>query len=51
MFLDSYVDRIVPVTGDLRSSRFGLTKEKWNELAELIDVIYHIGAHVNHGML
>lgn len=39
--------RIIPVVGDLSQPFLALSKEKWNELAERIDVIYHNAAQVN----
>ncbi|MEC3956839.1 amino acid adenylation domain-containing protein [Nocardia sp. CDC153] len=46
--LSGYADRIVAVPGDLARPRLGLTSERFAELAERIDAIYHNGAHVNH---
>jgi thioester reductase-like protein len=40
-------DRIVPVVGDLASPLLGLTDKTFEELAGIIDVIYHSGAIVN----
>ncbi|TBR56878.1 hypothetical protein B4U84_25835 [Westiellopsis prolifica IICB1] len=42
-----YSFRIIPVLGDLAKPLFGLTKQKFEELAKHIDVIYHNGAWVN----
>src|SRR5207248_492124 len=41
------VDRIVPLAGDLARPRFGLTDERYTQLAAAINAIYHNGAHVN----
>ncbi|MEV0247270.1 amino acid adenylation domain-containing protein [Nocardia sp. NPDC050712] len=40
--------RIVAVPGDLAHPRLGLTAQRFGELAEGIDEIYHNGALVNH---
>ncbi|HEX6160864.1 MAG TPA: thioester reductase domain-containing protein, partial [Thermoanaerobaculia bacterium] len=40
-------ERIVPVLGDLGSPMLGLTLDRFNELAEMLDAIYHNGANVN----
>jgi thioester reductase-like protein len=39
--------RIVPVVGDLSEPLLGLGPERFGELADRIDVIYHSGASVN----
>ena len=39
--------RIFPVLGDLSHPLFALSEEKFNRLAAMIDVIYHIGANTN----
>lgn len=39
--------RIYPVLGDLSQPLFALSGERFNRLASLIDVIYHIGANTN----
>ncbi len=43
----SFGGRILPVVGDLTSPLLGLTHEKFEELAGVVDVIYHSGATVN----
>ncbi|MBD2508881.1 amino acid adenylation domain-containing protein [Nostoc muscorum FACHB-395] len=40
--------RIIPILGDLSKPLFGLKTEKFQELASIIDVIYHNGAWVHH---
>ncbi len=45
---DSFNDRIIPVIGDLSQPLLGLTDNQFQELTELIDVIYHNGALVHH---
>ncbi|HKY62241.1 MAG TPA: thioester reductase domain-containing protein [bacterium] len=42
-----FVDRIVPVVGDLAKPRLGLSPEGFDRLAEQIDLVYHNGASVN----
>ncbi|GGS82868.1 amino acid adenylation domain-containing protein [Nonomuraea spiralis] len=44
---ESYRDRIVAEPGTLEEPRFGLPERRFDELAELVDVIYHCGAKVN----
>jgi thioester reductase-like protein len=44
---DSWADRIVPVTGDLTESRFGLSAAEFDALADRMDAVYHGGAVVN----
>ncbi|MEV6236203.1 thioester reductase domain-containing protein [Lentzea sp. NPDC051838] len=45
--LEDAPERIEVVEGDLSKPRFGLTEEKFDELARSIDVIYHAGSQVN----
>ena len=40
--------RIIPVMGDLAKPYLGMSEEAFNELAMIIDAIYHNGAYVNH---
>lgn len=44
---DNFEDRIIPVPGDLSQPNIGLDDSLWLELSELINAIYHNGAHVN----
>ncbi|MDV2992973.1 MAG: D-alanine--D-alanyl carrier protein ligase [Chroococcidiopsis sp. SAG 2025] len=39
--------RIIPIIGDLARPKFGLSPEKFQDLAETIDAIYHNGCLVN----
>ncbi|PYO45265.1 MAG: hypothetical protein DMD33_00045 [Gemmatimonadetes bacterium] len=39
--------RIIPVLGDLTKPRFGLPPERFDELARVVDAVYHSGAYVN----
>lgn len=39
--------RVIPVCGDLAAPRLGLADERFDELADAVDVIYHNGALVN----
>ncbi|HEX9981688.1 MAG TPA: non-ribosomal peptide synthase/polyketide synthase [Thermoanaerobaculia bacterium] len=43
----SFIERIVPVPGDLSWPLLGLTRSRYEELARDVDVIYHNGANVN----
>lgn len=47
IFDPGLMHRVLPICGDLASSRFGLSMEQFDQLAEEIDVIYHNGALVN----
>jgi thioester reductase-like protein len=44
---DAFTDRIHPIPGDLARPKLGLSNERFDELAEKIDAIYHNGALVN----
>ncbi|MBD2357843.1 amino acid adenylation domain-containing protein [Tolypothrix sp. FACHB-123] len=39
--------RVIPILGDLSQPLFGLTHEKFRDLASKLDLIYHCGAFVN----
>lgn len=41
-------DHLEVVAGDLGAPDLGLDKERWQQLAESVDLIVHAGAHVNH---
>lgn len=47
LWYDKYVDRIIPIIGDLTERNLGLSPEITEELAQEIDLIYHCGAWVN----
>ncbi|UKP00590.1 thioester reductase domain-containing protein [Nostoc sp. UHCC 0870] len=44
----SYLERIIPIVGDLTQPKLGLSELEFQNLANQIDVIYHNGARVNH---
>lgn len=44
---ETFVDRIIPVRGDLSRPLLGLSQDHFNDLAERIDVIHHNGAHID----
>jgi thioester reductase-like protein len=44
---ESYRSRIVPIPGNLAQPLLGLSTQRFAELAETLDVIYHSGAQVN----
>ena len=44
----SYLERIIPIVGDLAQPKLGLSELEFENLANQIDVIYHNGARVNH---
>ena len=41
-------DRIIPVLGDLSHPRMGLNNDRYRELAESVDLIFHCAASVNY---
>ncbi|MFA5921357.1 MAG: amino acid adenylation domain-containing protein [Methylococcaceae bacterium] len=43
----SLTNRLCPIRGDLSKPFFGLSEERFLELSECVDVIYHCGAAVN----
>jgi thioester reductase-like protein len=45
---DAFVQRIVPIVGDLKLPRFGVSDETWQRLSETIDVIYHCGSKLSY---
>ncbi|MBD2245045.1 non-ribosomal peptide synthetase [Nostoc sp. FACHB-888] len=45
---ETFSYRIIPVVGNLSKPLLGLSRQGFQELAELIDVIYHNGAWVHH---
>ncbi|MBD0386348.1 MAG: amino acid adenylation domain-containing protein [Nostoc sp. C3-bin3] len=45
---NSFSSRIIAVVGNLSEPLLGLSRQKFQALAELIDVIYHNGALVHH---
>ncbi|MEA5505986.1 amino acid adenylation domain-containing protein [Halotia wernerae UHCC 0503] len=45
---ESFSFRIIPVLGNLSEPLLGLSRQNFQGLAELIDVIYHNGAWVHH---
>lgn len=47
LWADEWRPRIAPVCADLAAPRLKLAGRAFDELAELIDVVYHVGAHVN----
>ena len=48
LWRDNFTSRIIPIIGDLGSSRFGLSATEYNNLCQDIDVVYHVGAKVHH---
>ncbi|GCL45558.1 thioester reductase domain-containing protein [Microcystis aeruginosa] len=47
LWQDGFNSRIIPIVGDLGKPLFGLSQLEFNELAVIIDIIYHNGAWVN----
>ena len=48
LWSDNFTSRIIPIIGDLGTSRFGLSATEYNNLCQDIDVVYHVGAKVHH---
>ncbi|NEQ10523.1 MAG: amino acid adenylation domain-containing protein, partial [Moorea sp. SIO4E2] len=48
LWSENFTSRIIPIIGDLGTSRFGLSATEYNNLCQDIDVVYHAGAYVNH---
>ncbi|NES81670.1 MAG: amino acid adenylation domain-containing protein [Moorea sp. SIO2B7] len=48
LWRENFTSRIIPIIGDLGTSRFGLSATEYNNLCQAIDVVYHAGAYVNH---
>lgn len=46
----SHISRITPLCGDLEKPLLGLSNEQFDELAQEIDSIFHVGALVNHAL-
>jgi thioester reductase-like protein len=47
LWSDGYRDRLVAVPGNLGEPRLGLSSERFEQLANDVDVVYHNGARVN----
>jgi len=47
LWQDGFNSRIIPIVGDLGKHLFGLSQLAFEELAAIIDIIYHNGAWVN----
>lgn len=45
---EKIMERVKPLAGDLEKRNFGLEHEVYDNLAAEVDVIFHIGATVNH---
>ena len=41
-------ERIIPLAGDLKKIKLGLSSKVWENLCESLDAIYHNGAYVHH---
>lgn len=48
LWQDAYARRIIPVMGDLKLPLLGQTPAYFQQLAEMIDVIYHIGSKLSY---
>ncbi|AOX00331.1 hypothetical protein BJP34_13485 [Moorena producens PAL-8-15-08-1] len=48
LWRENFTSRIIPIIGDLGTSRFGLSATEYNNLCQDIDVVYHVGAKVHH---
>lgn len=47
LWQDAWLQRIVPLAGDLAEPRLGLSEQQFDHLAKTLDQIYHNGAVVN----
>ncbi len=47
LWQDAFAHRIHPVLGDLAEPRLGLAEAQFNDLAGMVDIIYHSGALVH----
>jgi thioester reductase-like protein len=47
LWKEQHSSRILPIIGDLSQPRLGLSAERFDKMASLIDVIYHNGAVLN----
>jgi amino acid adenylation domain-containing protein/thioester reductase-like protein len=47
LWQEAFADRLTAVPGDLAQPAFGLTTERFEHYADLVDQIYHFGAYVN----
>jgi len=48
LWLPTFEQRIVPVIGDLKLPRFGLSADDFQILADLVDAIYHCGSKLSY---
>ncbi|MBD2665596.1 amino acid adenylation domain protein [Richelia sinica FACHB-800] len=48
LWQEIWSSRIIPIVGDLAKPLLGVETEKFQQLASIIDVIYHNGAWVHH---
>ncbi len=44
----SMSDRIIPIAGDLAQPSLGMSEDQFQQLAADTDIIFHVGASVNH---
>lgn len=47
LWQENFSSRIIPIVGDLSQPLLGLSQQDFNQLAKIIDLIYHNGAWVN----
>ncbi|MFC0691406.1 amino acid adenylation domain-containing protein [Paraburkholderia humisilvae] len=45
---EAFADRLQPVAGDLAQADLGLGSVRFDDLANQIDVVFHLAAHVNY---
>jgi thioester reductase-like protein len=48
LWREHYCERIIPVPGDLKLARLGLTQQEFDDLAWTTDVIYHVGSKLSY---
>ena len=48
LYKKHFEEKCIPLQGDLRKSNLGVSVECFTELSDVVDVVIHNGAHVNH---
>jgi thioester reductase-like protein len=48
LWREHFAHRIIPVPGDLKFARLGLSQQDFDDLAKTIDVIYHVGSKLSY---
>ncbi len=48
LYHPDYLDRIIPVLGDLSKENLGIHKQMFKEITKKVDYIYHTASYMNH---